>query len=269
MTIEEIMKFIEAKQLLESMGSKLILETYIDLFGVLKPDRENLKRSQISHINSAKREIQTFLDDENFYDHPNIAIDYAVKQLRNYGAFAGSDMSDEEFKDRSGITDKREEFHKQIEDFKAANKANKAQFESDLIKGADMELIENDGYRTTIAYKDIDPKTIRFDIAWTHGDVNRGIRPSVEGLYPHGLVQLGYSTLGHRENAPEIPSWTAEGSREKNWPVTASAEVLKEIHDFLKSHPQDVAAQINSEKAKQSDIARDMASYKGRNWSGD
>lgn len=263
------MEFNKAKEILESMGSKVILESYIDLFGVLKVDRENLKRSQIKHINDAKREIQTFLDDENFYDHQGRTIDYAVKQLRNYGAFAGSDMSDDEFKDRVGITDKREEFHKQIEEFKAANKANKQQFESDLVKNADMELIESDGYRTVIAYKDLDPKTIRFDIAWTHGDLDRGIRPSVQGLYPHGWVELGYSTLGHRENAPEIPNWTAEGHRVKNWPVTASVEVLKEIHEFLKSHPQDVAAQIDSEKAKEEDIARDIANYKGRNWSGD
>jgi len=263
------MEFTKAKELLESMGSKVILESYIDLFGVLKVDRENLKRSQIKHINDAKREIQTFLDDENFYDHPGRAIDYAVKQLRNYGAFTGSDMSDEEFKDRVGITDKREEFHKQIEDFKAANKANREQFESDLVKGADMELIESDGYRTVIAYKDFDPKTIRFDIAWTHGDLDTGKRPSIDGLYPHGWVELGYSTLGHRENAPEIPNWTAGDHRVKNWPVTASVEVLKEIHDFLKSHPEDVEDQIGSEKANAEDIARDIANYKGRNWSGD
>jgi hypothetical protein len=263
------MKFIEAKQLLESVGSKLIMETYIDLFGVLRVDRENLRRGQIEHINSAKREIQTFLDDENFYDHQRREIDYAVKQLRNYGAFKDSNMSDEEFMDRAGITDKREEFQQQREEFQATNKSNKEKFESDLIKAADMMLIEGNGYRTTIAFKDIEPKLIRFEFAWKYGDMDRGIRPSIEGLYPRGWIQLGYGTLGWRENAPEIPNWTAEGSRAKNWPVTASAEVLKEIHDFLKSHPQDVAAQINSEKAKESDIARDMASYKGRNWSGD
>lgn len=263
------MEFNKAKEILESVGSKVILESYIDLFGVLKVDRENLKRSQIKHINDAKREIQTFLDDENFYDHPRRAIDYAVKELRNYGAFNGSEMSDEEFKDRAGITDKREEFKKQREDFKAAKKANKEKFESDLVKNADMELIEGDGYRTVIAYKDIDPKTIRFDIAWTHGDEDRGISPSVDGLYPHGWVELGYSTLGHLENAPEIPNWTAGDHRVKNWPVTASVEVLKEIHEFLKSHPKDVEAQIDSEKAQAEDIARDMANYKGSNWSGD
>jgi hypothetical protein len=264
------MKFIEAKQLLESVGSKLIMETYIDLFGVLRVDRENLKRSQIKHINDAKREIQTFLDDENFYDHQRRReIDYAVKQLRNYGAFKDSNMSDAEFMDRAGITDKREEFSKQIKDFKAANKAYKEQFESDLVKNADMEMIEGDGYRTTIAYKDISPKTIRFDIAWYHGDMDHGIKRSVEGLYPRGWVELGYGTLGHRENAPEIPNWTAGDHRVKNWPVTASVEVLKEIHDFLKSHPQDVEDQIGSEKANAEDIARDIANYNGRNWSGD
>ena len=267
------MEFNKAKEILESMGSKLILETYIDLFGVLKVDRENLKRSQISHINSAKREIQTFLDDENFYDHPGRMIDYAVKQLRNYGAFAGSDMSDEEFKDRVGITDKREEFHKQIEDFKAANEANKEQFESDLIKNADMELIQGDGYRTTIAYKDIDPKIIRFEIAWTYGDLDTGKRPSVQGLYPRGWIQLGYGYLSPtgylKKNGPEIPSWTVEDSRAKNWPVKADVETLKEIHDFLKSNPEAVEARVESEKEKEADIARDIANYKGRNWSGD
>lgn len=263
------MKFIEAKQLLESVGSKVIQESYIDLFGVLRVDRENLRRSQIEHINSAKREIQTFLADENFYDHQRREIDYAVKQLRNYGAFQGSNMSDEEFMDRAGITDKRREFRKQLKDFEAANKAIKEEFEADLVKNADMELVEGDGYRTTIAYKDISPKTIRFDIAWDHGDIDHGIKRTVEGLYPRGWVELGYGTLGHRENAPEIPNWTAGDHRVKNWPVTASAEVLKEIHDFLKSHPQDVEDQIGSEKAKEADIARDMASYKGRNWSGD
>lgn len=263
------MEFNKAKEILESMGSKVILESYIDLFGVLKVDRENLKRSQINHINSAKREIQTFLDDENFYDHQRRGINYAVKELRNYGAFAGSDMSDEEFMDRAGITDKREEFHKQIEDFKAANQAIKEQFESDLIKNSDMEKIKGDGYRTTIAYKDLDPKIIRFEIAWNYGDLDTGKRTSVQGLYPRGWVELGYGTLSWGENAPEIPSWTAEGSRSKNWPVTASVEVLKEIHEFLKSHPQALAEQVASEKAKEEDISRDIANYKGRNWSGD
>lgn len=265
----------EALDILKSAG-KIIDESQIDVFGVNQIDRSKLTRGQIQRINKAKRALSAYLDSEKYYEIPS-DIDppsYSIKKLRDAGAFDGIELSDEEISDRIGVTDKREEFEEQRHAFKAQTRDMKRATEEQLIKLADMRVLHGDrdsvvGSGTVIAYKDIDPSIIRFEISWSYGDADRGISPELEGLYPGGWCKLQYDTLGRGNNGPKIPRWTAEGSRAFNWPVTANAETLREIHDFLKENMKYVDDQIRINKAEEEDIARDMANYKGRNWSGD
>lgn len=269
------MRLDEAINILRSAG-KIIEESQIDVFGVNQIDRSKLTRGQIQRINKAKRALSAYLDSEKYYEVPR-DIDppsYSIKRLRDAGAFDGVELSDEEISDRIGITDKREEFEEQRKEYRMKSRAVKKQTEEDLIVAADMRLLPEDkravvGPGTVIAYKDIDQSIIRFEISWSYGDEDRGIMPKLKGLYPGGWLKLGYDKLGRGDRGPEIPNWTAEGYRSFNWPVKADAETLDEIHDFLKDNMKYVDDQIRINKAEEEDIARDIANYKGRNWSGD
>lgn len=264
----------EALDILKSAG-KIIDESQIDIFGVNRIDRSKLTRGQIQRINKARRALSAYLDAQKYYEVPR-DIDppsYSIKRLRDAGAFDGIELSNEEISDRIGVTDKREEFEEQRLAFKAKTGEMKRSTEEQLISAANMRLLHDDGLSvvgsgTVIAYKDIDPSIIRFEISWSYGDVDRGIPPKLKGLYQGGWLKLGYDKLGRRDG-PQIPNWTAEGSRSFNWPVKADAETLDEIHDFLKENMRYVDDQIRINKAEEEDIARDMRNYKGSNWSGD
>lgn len=269
------MRLEEAIDILRSAG-KIIEESKIDIFGVNQIDRSELTRGQIQRINKAKRALSAYLDSEKYYEVPR-DIDppsYSIKRLRNAGAFDGIELSDEEISDRIGVTDKREEFREQRKEYRMKSRALKKQTEEELIVAADMRVLHEDehgvvGSGTRIAYKDIDPSIIRFEFSWSYGDEDRGIPPKLKGLYPGGWLKLGYGNLGRGERGPEIPSWTADDSRNKNWPIKADAETLNEIHDFLKENMKYVDDQIRINKGEEEDIARDMKNYKGSNWSGD
>lgn len=267
---EKQMSIEEALEVLESSG-KLVTEGYIDLFGLGRVDRKDLNRSKVGKINAAKAAIKRYLDSERYTEAADYRdIRYEIRDLRDAGALDALNMSDEEFMDRVGITDQMELFREQREEFKKRSREIKSELEDELIREADMKIIdEPHEYRTVIAYKDIDPSSVKFKIAWSNGYEDGGILPRITGLYNHGWVDLGYGTLGHLENAPKIPSWTVEDSNSKNWPVKADAETLKEIHDFLKEHPEDMEAAIREHKSQEAEIARDIQNYKGRNWSGD
>ena len=265
----------EALDILKSAG-KIIEESQIDIFGVNRIDRSKLTRGQIQRINKAKRALSAYLDAQKYYEVPR-DIDppsYSIKRLRDAGAFDGIELSNEEISDRIGVTDKREEFDEQKKEYLMKSRAVKKQTEEELIVSADMRALHGDrdnivGSGTVIAYKDIDPSIIRFEFSWSYGDKDRGILPKLKGLYPGGWLKLGYGNLGRGDRGPEIPSWTADDSRNKNWPIKADAETLNEIHDFLKENMKYVDDQIRINKGEEEDIARDMRKYKGSNWSGD
>ena len=264
----------EALDILKSAG-KLITEGYVDLFGVLKVDRDTHTRNQIRKINNAKQHIERFLNAKNWTDiaDEQYGPDYYMHDLKLYGAFDDSDITPEEFYDKIGVAKKRSEFNKQEEEFKVKMREYKDSLVKELADGADMK-VDNKistvvGAGPMLIYKDIDPEVIKFEVEISGGDYKRGIMPHLSGLYSGGWCKLQYDTLGRGNNGPKIPRWTAEGSRAFNWPVTANVETLREIHDFLKENMKYVEDQIRINKGEEEAIARDIANYKGSNWSGD
>jgi hypothetical protein len=264
----------EALDILKSAG-KLITEGYVDLFGVLKVDRDTHTRNQIRKINNAKQHIERFLNAKNWTDiaDEQYGPNYYMHDLKLYGAFDDSDITPEEFYEKIGIAKKRSEFNKQEEEFKVKMKEYKDSLVKELADGADMKVDNRIstvvGAGPMLIYKDIDPEVIKFEVEISGGDYKRGIMPHLRGLYSGGWCKIQYDTLGRGNNGPKIPRWTAEGSHAFNWPVTANVETLREIHDFLKENMKYVEDQIRINKAEEEDIARDMRNYKGSNWSGD
>lgn len=264
----------EALDILKSAG-KLITEGYVDLFGVLKVDRDTHTRNQIRKINNAKQHIERFLNAKNWTDiaDEQYGPDYYMHDLKLYGAFDDSDITPEEFYDKIGVSKKRSEFNKQEEEFKVKMREYKDTLVKELAEGADMKVDNRIstvvGAGPMLVYKDIDPEVIKFEVEISGGDYKRGIMPHLRGLYSGGWCKLQYDTLGRGNNGPKIPRWTAEGSRAFNWPVTANVETLREIHDFLKENMKYVEDQIRINKGEEEAIARDIANYKGSNWSGD
>jgi hypothetical protein len=268
----------EALDILKSAG-KLITEGYVDLFGVLKVDRDTHTRNQIRKINNAKQHIERFLNAKDWTDiaDEEYGPDYYMHDLKLYGAFDDSDITPEEFYDKIGVSKKRSEFNKQEEEFKVKIDERKAELVQELADGADMKILEHPGKNNysivglgpVLAFKDIDPELVRFEVQVSSGNSKKGILPRLRGLYQGGWCNLQYETLGHSEDAPKIPNWTVEGSNSFNWPMKADPETLKEIHDFLKSNWKYVEDAIRDEHKKQDDISRDLHNYKGSNWSGD
>lgn len=259
-----------------SLQESYINEETINLFGIANVNTDNMTRSQVRRLVTAKRNIEQYLKTKSFRDLPKFPdVNHWVNELERLKVFRDPDMHFSAICDRIGITQKKEEFKKQKEDFNLEREAYKKAKEEELAEASDMEFVKSKeefrasvfGGGSVLAFKDISPSIIRFELSWSYPQ--EGEMPVLKGAYGGGWCSLCYGTLGHGENAPRIPSWTIEDGNAKNWPLKATPETFKEVHDFLKANPEHVENMVKEMKAQAEEIANDIKGYKGRNWSGD
>jgi hypothetical protein len=253
-----------------------INERTISLLGVADVDTDEMTRSQVRRFVTAKQNIERFLKTKRFTDLPEYPdVGHWVNELVRLKVFKDPDMNFKEICDKLGITQKKEEFKKQREELNLEREAYKKAKEEELAEASNMEFVtSSDGFRASVVgsgsvlrFKDISPDIIRFELSWRYP--KEGEMPALKGAYGGGWCSLCHGSLGHGENAPRIPSWTIEDSNAKNWPLKATPETFKEVHDFLKENWEHVENMVKEMKAQSEEIANDIRNYKGRNWSGD